>query len=377
MNGFSLRRAFAVLIKEFTQLRRDRLTYGMIVIMPIAQVLLFGYAINTEPRHLPAAALVQDTGPLARSALAGLVNSGYIDVVETADSPRELEAALESGRVQFAITIPADFTRKIVRGQKAQILIDADATDPMATGGASAAAAVLPQLTLRRDLVGPLTAFQPPEPLFEVVVHKRYNPEGESAQNVVPGLLGIILSMTLVMITSMAVNREFERGTMEGLLATPVQPLEVMFGKLTPYVAVGLIQSVVILTLARLLFGIPMEGSWLTLGLGLMLFILCSLSLGFLFSTIVRTQLQAVQLSLFYILPSILLSGFLFPFRGMPGWAQVMGMLLPITHFLVVVRGTLLKGLSVMQLWPSLGALVLFLLVMTALAMARYRRTLD
>lgn len=377
MSGLSIRRAMAVLVKEFTQLRRDRLTYALIVIMPIAQVLLFGYAVNTEPRHLPAAALVQDAGPMARSALAGLVNSGYIDVVETAHSPQELEDALTSGRVQFAITIPADFTRKVIRHEKAQILIDADATDPMATGGAAAAAAVLPQQALKRDLVGPLAAFQPPPLPFEVVVHKRYNPEGQSAQNVVPGLLGIILSMTLVMITAMAVNREFERGTMEGLLATPVQPLEVMFGKLTPYVAVGLIQTLVMLTLARLLFHIPMEGSWLTLAVGVFLFILCSLSLGFLFSTIVRTQLQAVQLSLFYIMPSILLSGFLFPFRGMPGWAQTFGILLPITHFLVVIRGTILKGYGFVELWPSLGALVLFLVAMTTLAMLRYRRTLD
>lgn len=377
MTGFSFSRALAVLAKEFTQLRRDRLTYAMIVVVPIAQLLMFGYAINTEPRHLPAAALVQDSGPMARSALSALVNSGYLDVVEHARSPAELEEALDSGRVQFAITIPADFSRRVVRGDKAQILIDADATDPMVASGAAAAAAVLPQSALSRDLVGALAPNQWSAPPFEVIVHRRYNPEGESAQNIVPGLLGVILSLTLVMLTAMGVTREFERGTMEGLLATPVQPLEVMFGKLAPYVVVGLVQTAVILTLARLLFDIPMEGGWLALGLGVMLFIVGSLSLGFLISTAVGSQLQAVQVSIFYMLPSILMSGFMFPFRGMPDWAQAIGSLIPVTHFLVVVRGTLLKGLGVVELWPSLSALALFVLVVAALAMARYRTTLD
>ncbi|MGE5500300.1 MAG: ABC transporter permease [Ignavibacteriales bacterium] len=377
MNGFSLARVMAVLTKEFVQLRRDRLTYAMILAIPIVQLLLFGYAINSDPRHLPAAALVQDTGPMARSVLSAIANSGYLDIVETASSPADLEDALRHGRVQFAITIPADFSRRVVRHDRAQILIDTDATDPMATGGPAAAVSALPQLALKRELTGPLTPMGSTGPPFEVVIHRRYNPEGQSSQNIVPGLLAVILSMTLVMITAMGVTRELERGTMEGLLATPVRPLEVMIGKLTPYVVVGLLQALLILTLGRLLFHVPMEGSWLTLGIGLLLFIVGSLSLGFVISTAVRSQLQAVQVSIFYMLPSILMSGFMFPFRGMPAWARAIGELMPVTHFLVVIRGTLLKGLGFAELWPSLLALAGFVLAMTLLAMARYRTTLD
>lgn len=376
MNGFSPTRAFAVLVKEFTELRRDRLSLALIVVLPIIQLLLFGYAINTEPRHLPTAALVQDHGPLARSALSALVNSGYLDVVETADSPAELERALESGRVQFAVTIPADFSRRVVRGDNAQVLLDADATDPMAASGVAAAAAVLPFYALNRELTGAVGAAAPAMP-FEVVVHRRYNPEGESALNIVPGLLGVILTMTLVMLTAMAVTREFERGTMEGLLATPVRPIEVMVGKLGPYVLVGLVQTAVIVTLGRLLFGVPMDGSWWAFLSGVVLFVLGSLALGFLISTVVRSQLQSMQLTIFYFLPSVLISGFMFPYGGMPEWAQKIGALIPVTHFIRLVRGTLLKGLGFAELWPCLAALGTFLLVVTTLAMLRYRTTLD
>lgn len=376
MNGFSPTRAFAVLAKEFTELRRDRLSLALIVVLPIIQLLLFGYAINTEPRHLPTAALVQDHGALARSALSALVNSGYLDVVETADSPAELEAALKSGRVQFAVTIPADFSRRVVRRDNAQMLLDADATDPMAASGVAAAAAVLPIYALSRELTGAVGAAAPAMP-FQVVVHRRYNPEGESALNIVPGLLGVILTMTLVMLTAMAVTREFERGTMEGLLATPVTPIEVMIGKLGPYVLVGLVQTAVIVTLGRLLFDVPMNGSWWAFLSGVVLFVLGSLALGFLISTVVRSQLQSMQLTIFYFLPSVLISGFMFPYGGMPQWAQRIGALIPVTHFIRLVRGTLLKGLGFAELWPSLAALGAFLLVVTTLAMLRYRTTLD
>jgi ABC-2 type transport system permease protein len=377
MNGFSLARVWAVLTKEFVQLRRDRITYAMILAIPIVQLLLFGYAINNDPRHLPTAVLVQDDSAFARSTLAAIVNSGYLDIVEEAKSPADLDDALAKGRVQFALTIPADFTRRVVRGDKAQILVEADAADPSATSGAVAALTLLPQEALRRDLigaVGPPTAVRPP---FEVVVHRRYNPEAVTAYNIVPGLLGVILSMTLVMMTALGVTREYERGTMETLLATPVRPLEVMVGKLAPYVLVGLIQAGVILLLARLLFQVPMQGGWGALGVGIVLFIIGSLSLGFLISTVARNQLQAVQLSFFYMLPSILLSGFMFPFRGMPDWAQALGTAIPVTHFLRVVRGALLKGLGLADLWPSLAALGLFVLIVAALSMVRYRTTLD
>jgi ABC-2 type transport system permease protein len=368
-------RILAVLIKEFIQLTRDRLTYAMILVMPIVQLMLFGYAINNDPRDLPTAVLVQDQGPMARSTLSALVNSGYFEIVRVATSPAELDEAVARGQVQFALTIPADFTRRVVRGDDAQILVEADASDPAATGGAIAALASLPRTALSRDLVGAV-AKQGADP-FEVVIHRRYNPEAITSYNIVPGLLGVILSMTLVMMTSLGVTREYERGTMESLLATPARPIEVMIGKLTPYVAVGVVQTVVILVLAKALFAVPMAGGWTALCLGVLLFIIGSLALGFLISTAARTQLQAMQMSFFYIMPSILLSGFMFPFRGMPGWAQVLGAVIPVTHFLRVVRGALLKGLGVAELWPSLSALGLFVIVISGLAMARYRTTLD
>lgn len=373
--GLSGARILAVLIKEFIQLTRDRLTYAMILVMPIVQLLLFGYAINNDPRDLPTAVLVQDQGPMARSTLSALVNSGYFEIVRTATSPRELDDAVARGEVQFALTIPADFTRRVVRGDAPQILVEADASDPAATGGAIAALASLPRTALSRDLVGAV-AKAGGDP-FEVVIHRRYNPEAITSYNIVPGLLGVILSMTLVMMTSLGVTREYERGTMESLLATPARPIEVMIGKLAPYVAVGIIQTAVILMLARALFAIPMAGGWVALSLGVVLFIIGSLALGFLISTVARTQLQAMQMSFFYIFPSILLSGFMFPFRGMPDWAQGLGSVIPVTHFLRVVRGALLKGLDVAQLWPSLSALGVFVLAVSALAMARYRTTLD
>lgn len=376
MSGLSWTRIFAVLMKEFVQLSRDRLTYAMILAMPIVQILLFGYAINSDPRHLPMAVYVQDNSAFSRSILTSLQNSSYFDIVEEARSPAALDAAMEQGRVLFTLTIPPDFSRRVVRGDRPRILIEADASDPVATGGALSALAALPQQALARDLTGPLAPRAAAAP-FEVVIHPRYNPESISAYNIVPGLLGVVLTMTLVMMTALGMTRELERGTMESLLATPVQPLEVMIGKLAPYVGIGLIQTAVILSLARLLFDVPFQGGWLALGVGVLLFIVGSLALGFLISTVARSQLQAMQMSVFYLLPSILLSGFMFPFRGMPDWAQAIGSAIPVTHFLRVVRGSLLKGLGVTESWPSLMALVIFVLVVTSLAMARYRTTLD
>lgn len=369
-------RVLAILMKEFVQLSRDRLTYAMILALPIVQILLFGYAINSDPRHLPMAVYVQDHSAFSRSILTSLQNSTFFDIVEEAHSPAELDAAMEEGRALFTLTIPPDFARRVVRGDRPQILVEADASDPVATGGALSALNVLPQRALAADLTGPLAARAAAAP-FEVVVHPRYNPESITAYNIVPGLLGVVLTMTLVMMTALGMTRELERGTMESLLATPARPLEVMVGKLLPYVGIGLIQTAVILTLARILFDVPFQGGWLALGVGVLLFIVGSLALGFLISTVARSQLQAMQMSVFYLLPSILLSGFMFPFRGMPQWAQMLGSALPVTHFLRVVRGSLLKGLGVMESWPSLAALVAFVLIVTGLAMARYRTTLD
>ncbi len=377
MSGFSFERAWAVLAKEFTQMRRDRITFGMMLGFPVIQLLLFGYAINSDPKHLPTAVLVQDDGAFSRSILEALRTTGYFDITGVARSSGELDRMMATGKAQFTVTIPADFTRRVIRRDNPQILVEADAADPTATGGAVTALSQLPSLALAHDLKGALATQPPGEPPFQVVVHRRFNPEGLSAYNIVPGLLGVVLSMTLVMMTALGVTREVERGTMESLLATPVRPLEVMVGKLAPYVAVGLVQAAVILTLARGLFDVPMLGGWGALAVGILLFILGSLALGFLVSTVATNQRQAMQLSVFYIMPSILLSGFMFPFSGMPGWAQAIGTAIPVTHFLRIVRGALLKGHGFAEMWPSMGALGLIVLVVSTLAILRYRTTLD
>jgi ABC-2 type transport system permease protein len=377
--GLSLSRILAVLSKEFTQLVRDRLTYAMLIGIPIIQLTLFGYAINSDPKHLPAAVLVQDQGELSRSVLSALQRSDYFDIRYSVNTPAELHRLIEHGNVQFAITIPGDFTRRVVRQETPQILVEADASDPSATGPAVAALTALPQYALMHDLKGPLAASKGPrEPKpFEVVVQHMYNPENMTSYNIVPGLVGTILTLTLVLMTSLAMTRETERGTMETLLATPLRPLEVMIGKLSPFVLVGILQAALIIGLARLLFGVPMAGGWAALVLGIFLFIIGSLSLGFLVSTIARNQLQAMQMSFFYFLPSILLSGFLFPFRCLPQWALWIGTAVPVTHMLRVIRGSMLKGVGISEALPSLGALALFTLIVAAIAVKQYRTTLD
>jgi ABC-2 type transport system permease protein len=377
MMGISLSRILAVLQKEFTQLLRDRLTYAMMLGIPVIQLLLFGYAINSDPKQLPTAVLVQDQGQFSRSVLGALKRSDYFSIDYVARSPAEMDELIERGKVQFAITIPGDFTRRVVRRDKPQILVEADASDPAATGPAVSALANIPAEALKDDLKGVIAPEKPTAQPFEVIVQRRYNPEGITSYNIVPGLLGIVLSMTLVMMTALGVTRESERGTMETLLATPLRPIEVMIGKLTPYVMVGTIQATVIITVARILFGVPMAGGWAALILGLMLFIIGSLSLGFLISTLARNQLQAMQMSFFYMLPSILLSGFLFPFRGMPNWAQWLGTIIPVTHVLRVVRGAMLKGVGIAEAAPSLGALALFVVIVATVAVKKYRTTLD
>jgi ABC-2 type transport system permease protein len=377
MNGLSLSRITAVIAKEFTQLVRDRLTYAMIVGIPIIQLLLFGYAINSDPKHLPTAVLVQDQGAFSRSVVGAMQRSDYFDIVANARSPAEMDKLIERGEIQFAVTIPGDFTRRVVRHDNPRILVEADASDPAATGGAVAALAQLPQYALVHDLKGPVAMASAPGQPFQVIVQRRYNPENITSYNIVPGLMATILTMTLVMMTALAVTRETERGTMEMLLSTPVRPLEVMIGKLTPYVVVGVIQALIILVMARLMFGVPLEGGWLALIVGMALFIVGNLALGFLISTVARNQLQAMQMGMFYFLPSILLSGFLFPFRGMPEWAQWLGTILPITHMLRVVRGSVLKGVGIADQLPNLGALTLFVLVVAGLAIKQYRTTLD
>ncbi|GMU08638.1 ABC transporter permease [Corallococcus caeni] len=375
----SLSRILAVLLKEFTQLRRDRITYAMILLMPVMQLLIFGYAINMDPRHLPAAVLSHDTSTLADSVVAALERTGYVDVRYLPRSDAELDQLIRRGQVMLGITIPPDFTRRLLKGERAQILAEADASDPQAAAGALAAVSVLPTEALRNERLG-LGTPRSTAPAFEVVVHRRYNPESRSPFHIVPGLLGIILSMTLVMMTAMAVTRERERGTMETLLSTPATPAEIMVGKLTPYVVVGLVQTVVVLGMARGLFSVPMArtpAGWLALACGIVLFIVGNLSLGYLISTVARSQLQAMQMSMFYMLPSIFLSGFAFPFLGLPRWARALGEIIPVTHFLRIVRGVLLKDQVLADMGNDLLALGLFVLAVAGAALARSRTTLD
>jgi ABC-2 type transport system permease protein len=379
MKRLSLTRIGAVMVKEFTQLRRDRITYAMILVMPLMQLLLFGYAINTDPRHLPAAVIAYDHGRFADAVVASLERSTYVDVKYLPSSEAEMDRLLRRGDITLALTIPPDFSERLLKSDQAQILAEVDATDPQAAGGVAAAVAALPTQALNSDLKGPLLpkAGAPP---FEVIVHRLYNPEGITSFNIVPGLLAIILSMTLVMMTAMAVTREVERGTMESLLATPATAFEVMIGKLLPYIAVGILQTLIVLLLARLLFAVPMArtyAGWFALSVGIVLFITGNLALGYLISTVVRSQLQAMQVSMFYMMPSLFLSGFMFPFRGLPSWAQVLGEVIPITHFLRVIRGSLLKGQVLGDMTPDLAALGTFLVAVAVLTVARSRTTLD
>jgi ABC-2 type transport system permease protein len=374
---FSLARMGAVFLKEFQQMLRDRPTFAMAVGVPILQLVLFGYAINTDPKGLPTALVSADTGPMARSLVASLQNTGYFRITHPAVSEAEGDGLIERGEVQFVIVIPPDFSRRVVRGESPALLVSVDATDPSAASNALAALGQVAPLALRSELTGPLRSLQPGTAPFEIRVHRRYNPEGLSRYNIVPGLIGTILTMTMVMLTGLAMTRERERGTMENLLATPVRPVEVMLGKILPYIVIGYLQLGVILGAAWLLFEVPMVGSFALLMAMIGVFMLANLAVGFTFSTLAKNQLQALQATFFFFLPSMLLSGFMFPFRGMPGWAQALGEALPLTHFLRIVRGILLKGNGLAPMWPELWPMLLFLAVAGAVALKRYRQTLD
>jgi ABC-2 type transport system permease protein len=373
----SLARFVAIALKEFVQMRRDRLTFAMIVGVPILQLVLFGYAINTDPKALPTAVVAHDASEFTRSFVRAVENTGYFAVVRTPESEALADRMLATGEVQFSIVIPPDFTRDLLRGQRPVLLVAADASDPAATGNALAALVQLPSRALQHDLAGTSASLATGIAPFEVRVQRRYNPEGITQYNIVPGLLGVILQMTMVMMTSFAITRERERGTFENLLATPATPLEVMTGKIVPYIVVGFVQAAIIMGAAKLLFDVPMYGSLLLLFVAMIVFIAALLALGFTISTLARTQLQAMQMTFFFFLPSLLLSGFMFPFRGMPGWAQSVGEVFPLTHFLRIVRGILLKGNGWTETAPHLAPIGLFLVVVAGIALLRYRRTLD
>jgi len=375
--GFSWQRWLGIIIKEFIQLRRDRLTFGMIIGIPVLQLILFGYAINADPKRLPTAVLSADASVYSRTLVSALQTSGYFRIEHHVASAQELDRLLALGEVQFGVTIPENFGRKLVRGERPVLLVEADASDPSATGNAIAALAQISFSSLNRDLDGSLSELKATPPPVDIRVHRRYNPEGITAYNIVPGLIGTILTMTMVLMTGLAMTRERERGTFENLLATPALPIEVMTGKIVPYILIGLIQVSLIIAAALVLFEVPMQGSPALLYLVVTLFIAANLTLGITFSALARNQLQAMQMTFFFFLPSILLSGFMFPFRGMPEWAQWLGSALPLTHFLVLVRGIMLKGNGLAELWPQIWPIVAFMLVVIAIGLRFYKRTLD
>ena len=367
------RRTYAMLVKEFLQLLRDRVSFGMIIFMPVMQLLLFGYAINTTPRHLPTAVLLQEDTDLGRSILKALENTAYFRFTHEVHNVEQFDALLMSGQVLFGVEIPRGFERAVRRGERPALLVAADATDPVAAGSALSALGQIAQTALMHDRVGG----EPAVPPFEIRAHARYNPAAASRLNIVPGLVGTILTMTMLIFTALSVTREIERGTMENLLSMPITPVEVMLGKILPYVLVGFIQATLIVSIGVLLFGVPILGSLIMLALLSTLFITTNLAIGYTFSTLVQNQLQAMQASMMFFLPSILLSGFMFPFAGMPKWAQYIGECLPLTHYLRIVRSIMLKGASLENLRYDAIALVVLMLVAMTIAVTRFRRTLD
>ena len=374
---FSLARLLGIMAKEFTQMRRDRLTFAMMLGIPLLQLTLFGFAINSDPRHLPAAVLLADHGPQGRTVLYALKNSTYFDFTRYVATEDEGRALLSQGRVQFVISIPENFSRDLLRGDRPALLVEADATDPAATGFALGSLATLFNSALANDLKGPLADLNATNGPIDLRVHSLYNPEINTQYNIVPGLMGVILTMTMIMITGLAITREIERGTMENLLSMPTRPSEVLIGKIVPYILIGYIQVAVILIAARFLFHVPMYGSIPLLLVVALVFIAANLAMGITFSTIAKNQLQAMQMTFFVFLPSILLSGFMFPFRGMPVWAQTIGEAFPLTHFLRIVRGILLKGNGLPDVARELWPIALFAVIMLTIGVKRYRQTLD
>lgn len=378
MIKFSGARLRAIIHKEFIQMLRDRATFAMIVAIPLIQIILFGYAINTDPKNLPTTIVSADYGSFARSFIQSLKNSEYFAITNTMVSEVEAKKMLATGQTQFVINIPADFSSELVRGNRPSVLVEADATDPVTSGNALAALNILAQDAFKYDVQGSLDYLRnTTPPPIDMRVHALYNPAAITQYNIVPGLMGVVLTMTMVMITAIAVTRERERGTMENLLATPVRPTEVMIGKVIPYIIVGYLQVLLILVVAHFLFAVPILGSVLLLLLVTFPFIAANLAVGLLLSTVAKNQLQAIQMTTFFFLPSILLSGFMFPFRGMPLWAQWLGQVLPLTHYLRIARGILLKGNGWLAIWPDVWPILLFLLVIILFGIKQFRRTLD
>jgi ABC-2 type transport system permease protein len=378
MNQFSFSRWWSIVRKEFIQLKRDRPTFAMIVGIPIMQLFLFGFAINSDPKHLPAAIVSADDSVFTRSFISAMQNTDYFTFKDGVMNERDAEMAMAQGKVLFVVSIPPDFTRKLLRGEHPSLLVESDTTDPVAAGNAMAAVSGLAAVALQKDARGAIPAFntnvQPP---FTVQLHRRYNPEGITQYNIIPGLMGVVLTMTLVMMTGLSITRERERGTLENLLAMPVKPIEVMSGKIVPYIFIGLIQSTIIVLAARYIYHVPFLGSVTVLFVMILLFISCNLVVGITLSSFARNQMQAMQMTQFFFLPSLMLSGFMFPFQGMPVWAQTIGSFVPLTYFMRVVRGIMLKGNGWEELWPNIWPLLIMNIVVLFIGIKFYRRTLD
>jgi ABC-2 type transport system permease protein len=377
MNWLSFSRFAAVLVKEFVQMRRDKLTFGMMIGIPIFQLIIFGFAINSDPHNLPTLIEMNDEGPVARAVLSGMETSDYFQFIGVVTGAVEGDKALRDGSANFVVVIPPDFERDILRGLSPDILIAADASDPSAVGTAVGALNGIVNTAIAQTLTGPLARVAGRPGPFSVVVHKQFNPEGKTSTNIVPGLLAVILAMTMVLITAVAIVRETEQGTMETLIATPVQPLEVMLGKILPYVLVGYVQTGVFLVAAEVLFNVPFTGSPVAFFVGFNIYVVVNLAIGFLISTLVRTQMQAMQASFMLLLPTILLSGFMFPFAGMPSWAQAIGTVIPATHFLRLVRKVMLKSAEMTDVLGDIRAMIVIGLVIVLVSLLRYRQTLD
>lgn len=371
-----LRRFSAIFFKEFKQMKRDKVAFLTMIGIPVLEIILFGFVVNIDPLNSPTAVVDADKSIFSRTVIRDLQNTGYFKILNSDTDARKADWLLRTGRARYIVYFPQGFSKRIVHGDKPQLLIEADATDPAASGNAIAAFENVNKI-IARNYKGSLGYLATADPPVDVVVHLRYNPERITQYNIVPGLLGVVLSMTMVMFTALAITRERESGTMEGLLSMPVRPLEVILGKLTPYIIVGYIQVIIILIMAKMIFSVPFNGSLTLLLVSCMPFIIASLAVGITFSTIATNQLQALESSFFYFLPSMLLSGFMFPFYGMPGWAQVIGNCLPLTHFLVIVRGIMLKGNGIMEILPSILAIFVFTFVTLMIALKRYRQTLD
>lgn len=375
--NFSIKRWWAIVLKEFLQLKRDRVTFAMIVVLPIIQLALFGFAINTDPKHLPTAVVAYNESEFTRTIISSMQTSEYFAIDTRYDSAEKAQTALKQGKIQFILTIPSDFTQKLLRGENPSLLLEADATDPVTVSVALSSIEGIAQQVVKKDLSGGLLALWSQKNPFDIRVHRLYNPNGINQYNIIPGLMGTIMTMTLTMMTALAITREREHGTMENLLATPARPLEIMTGKIIPYVFIGLVQATLILFASHFVFGVPFNGSILLVYTVALLFIAVNLTIGITISSLAQNMLQALQLTIFYFLPSILLSGFMFPFYGMPAWAQHIGQILPLTYFNRLIRGIVLKGNDFSMLWPNIWPLMIIGIIMMTLAVRFYKKTLD